>query len=292
MEKKLKPYLQKRIIRVFPLYLIVTLLYVTIVSIFGHQIPFNYMIKSILLLPQDEDPIIGVAWTLQHELLFYFLFSLCIWQKKLFVPLVTAWGLSILMFSTFKHMLPSSPVLSLFFSPINLEFLFGGFIALIIIKKKISHINWVTSAGVIILMMFLLLNLFDIFNFHRVIAWGIPSAIIIFGLVNLEQKKEVKISRVFIRLGDSSYSIYLTHLLTLLVLESIIERVEVLTLINKSLVEIIVCMVAIIVGCAFYSLIEAPLLTILKNKLTPSSKQSIALKDLERDSLLNVTVEK
>jgi exopolysaccharide production protein ExoZ len=274
VKTKLKPYLQKRFIRIYPIYLLVTLLYVLLVITFGHHLSMSYVLKSILLIPQEKDPIVGVAWTLQHELLFYFLFSLCIWNKKLFYPLISVWGITIMIFAFFVEKQPNNPVLTMIFSPINIEFLFGCFVALLIIKNKMKNVSKITSVGILMLILSIVFKLFDFLDLHRVIAFGIPSAIIILGLVKLEDNKVIKIPKIFIALGDASYSIYLTHLISLLIFESVIERVNLLHEINHNVVEISSCLVSIAVGCVFYVFIEKPSLNYLKNKFVIINKEN------------------
>jgi peptidoglycan/LPS O-acetylase OafA/YrhL len=49
----------------------------------------------------------------------------------------------------------------------------------------------------------------------RVIRWGVPSALLVFGSVFLEKQREINFSHWVIKLGDSSYSLYLSHLFTI-----------------------------------------------------------------------------
>ena len=45
----------------------------------------------------------------------------------------------------------------------------------------------------------------------RVIKWGIPSGLLIAGVVFLERAKAIPVCSLLVKLGDSSYSFYLTH---------------------------------------------------------------------------------
>lgn len=45
----------------------------------------------------------------------------------------------------------------------------------------------------------------------RVVAFGLPSALVVAGLVRLEAEGRIKPPRIAIRLGDASYSLHLTH---------------------------------------------------------------------------------
>jgi len=77
---RLRPYLRKRFIRIYPLYWVVFLVLLPIY--FG--LPNNFhdclvLLKSFLLLPQVSNPVLTVAWTLSSELFFYGLFGLAIY---------------------------------------------------------------------------------------------------------------------------------------------------------------------------------------------------------------------
>lgn len=75
-----KPYLAKRLMRIFPAYWPVGLAMLALYAAFpgvsaagGRE--FSYL-SSILLLPADLPPALSVAWTLVHELMFYLVFML------------------------------------------------------------------------------------------------------------------------------------------------------------------------------------------------------------------------
>ncbi|WP_134702556.1 acyltransferase [Ammoniphilus sp. YIM 78166] len=274
LSNTLRDFLIKRLVRIFPTYWMVTFCYITLVTISGHALSVEYIVKSLLLLPQDTLPIVGVAWSLQFELLFYLIFSLLILNKKIFYPMFWMWGLASMSFLFLPIELPK--VLKFIFSPFNLEFLLGCIIALVIIKNKLSY-KWIAGMGIstIIISFFLQYKVF--FEVHRVIFWGVPFSILILGLVKLEIRRRVHIPRVLTYFGDASYSIYLTHLISLLVLEDIAEMILVENLI---LAKFLICALSIMLGCIFYSLFERKYYYYLKSKLVSKKKFEPASQEL------------
>ena len=134
---RLITFIKKRIVRIYPIYWIITLLFVPIfwlVPSFGqeHHTQILPLIKSLFLLPQDNPPHLSVAWTLVHEVLFYTLFSLVIINKRIAKLFFTFWFGSIFilyMLDIQNH--------SFIFSSYNL--LFGLGILASYINKKLTE---------------------------------------------------------------------------------------------------------------------------------------------------------
>src|SRR4028118_1001480 len=94
---QLKSFLVKRAVRIYPIYWIITLtvwcLFLVIPVFANNQdLSLGNVIVSLLLIPQKDQPILEVGWTLIYELNFYLLFSIAIRLKpKHSVPLLSAW---------------------------------------------------------------------------------------------------------------------------------------------------------------------------------------------------------
>jgi sugar transferase EpsL len=276
VKKALRPFLIKRIIRIFPTYWLVTFAYIVLVTLFGHTISITYMLKSLFLLPQDILPVVGVAWTLQYEFLFYMIFCLLLFNRKVFYPLFGLWGLAIIIFYIFPVNFPI--LIDQLLNPLNLEFLFGCGIALAVIKNKLNF-RWTTSLGLVGIAVSITLQYFNIIQMHRAIAWGIPFSLIILGLVKLESKKQLRLPKILKYVGDASYSIYLTHLITLLILESILKKLSLYALLGQNgVIQLIFCIIAILMGCIYYSMIEKPLLRLTQSWFLNRKREHSKLK--------------
>jgi exopolysaccharide production protein ExoZ len=204
VKKAVLPFLKKRLTRIFPIYWLITLAYIVLVTIFSQSISFDYVIHSLLLLPQENDPIIGAAWTLEFEVLFYLIFCLLMFSRKVFYPIMGIWGLVITYFFVFPANFPI--LIDQIFNPLNLEFLFGCGIALAVLKNKLNF-KWTIHFGIVCIIFSAILQYYNILNINHVIAWGVPFTILILGLVKLEMKKQVYVPKILIYLGDASYSI-------------------------------------------------------------------------------------
>lgn len=133
--QKLKGFITKRFLRIFPIYWIVTLLVLPLLFIapsLSEQTSrgIGFILMSIILFPQEVHPIIGVAWTLTYELFFYAMFSLLILlPKKWSFPIIVSWIAAIIGFFIIGNWVNLDSLnyyLRFVFNPLCLEFIFGG----------------------------------------------------------------------------------------------------------------------------------------------------------------------
>ncbi|EFH09465.1 acyltransferase family protein, partial [Teichococcus cervicalis] len=121
--ERVRPYLWKRISRVYPAYWIVTLLYAGLALASAGGLEPGRLLASLLLLP-GPPLLLGVAWTLVHEMLFYLLFALAILAPRAGLAIGLAWvALSLL--------LPKGigPLADILFELRHVEFLMGALAA-------------------------------------------------------------------------------------------------------------------------------------------------------------------
>ena len=85
----------RRFVRIYPLYWIVTAI-VCVLALFSPdraaRLAPGHLVASLLLLPHGQDPLLGVGWTLEHEMLFYLAFALAIASRRLGLVLVAVGG--------------------------------------------------------------------------------------------------------------------------------------------------------------------------------------------------------
>ncbi len=273
---KLREYLTKRFIRVYPAYWIAALLVSPVFFIFpfigsGYERDFGVIIQSFLLIPQTHSPVLFVGWTLVHEIRFYLIFGLLIWLKK-------SWGVIlsfILIFSSiltyvikpsgYSYLNPQNPT-SYLFSYFNIEFILGAFGAYVmgLTKPKLQKAYLI----ILILSYFIFLKFSNIDELEqRVFLLGVPFTIIVSFLGIYELKHSLKMPVILLYLGRASYSIYLTHVL----FNGIFIRFLIIGGFSNSahlqLIMLVVLLLSVIGGCIFYSMIEKPLLGYFRAKL-------------------------
>ena len=221
---KLKEYLQKRFIRVYPIYWIITtilfisswlvvqLLNKNIFSI-GYPNTFLAYIQTYSLFPLHF-AINPVTWTLSYEIFFYLCFAFIIISKRLWV--IPAFILLVSFYNIFMNIPEIVEVkLSYFnfvFSGYNFEFMLGfliyQFYEKIKLSKFISVILLIIAVLIIVLFGY---EVGDYDSYKRVLTFGLPSGLILLALLNLEQNDVISFPKFTIDLGNASYALYLIH---------------------------------------------------------------------------------
>ena len=231
---KLKEYLKKRFIRVYPIYwIITTILFISswlIVEILdknifsiGYPNTLIAYIQTYLLLPLHF-AINPVTWTLSYELFFYLCFAILIISKRLWI--IPALILAVSFYNIFINIPEIVEVklnyFNFIFSGYNFEFMFGFLIYPL--HKKIKLSNIISVILLIISISIIALFGYDIGDYDsykRVLTFGLPSGLILLSLLNLENNNAISFPKITLTLGDASYALYLIHFPMMLLMNKI-----------------------------------------------------------------------
>lgn len=271
--ERVKEFLIKRMIRVFPAYWIVNLLIIPIYFIaptFGEERyrDLGAIIQSLLLLPQREYPILTVGWSLTHELLFYALFALLILLPLNITRLLAAcWFGASLLASTFAGGQAQENYLLFGFllSKYNLEFALGCLCAYLI---RLSRPGYGLLLAVLGAAGLLTACIVDVATSgggesYRVIAYGLPAAMLVLGSVWLEQERRVGVPQALKFLGDASYSLYLLHLPLLSLTVKLVQELRVGDWVGAHGAMILCLILTLVGGLVFHVRVERPMLKAL-----------------------------
>jgi len=210
-----REFLVRRIIRVVPMYWIATTLKIAMVlalpALALHtQLRPGHILSSYLFIPARNGegeilPVLTVGWTLCFEMFFYALVALALFVRK--NPLVLcglAFGTLALIGSALP---PDAPAILSFTRAIILEFIFGMLIAQYLPKVRMKP--WL-AALVLVIGVVAILTL-DNHGRWRPFFWGIPAALIVGSVIQLEGVLGKCIPKWMIKQGDASYALYLFH---------------------------------------------------------------------------------
>lgn len=267
-------FLYHRGSRIYPLYWFYSLLVLGVFLIQpalvnSSQGSQTNLLASFLLLPQQHLPLLMVGWTLVHEIYFYLVFFLLLFlPKKYFLAGLGLWTAFILLLHS-QTTTSSSPVLQLIGHPLTLEFI-GGCLLAMLTNRWQNPLSAKVSLGTALLIFttavfeFILqwqtTGLVEPPGWQRVFFLGIPALFIVYFLVSAEQQQYI-LPKPLCRIGDISYSIYLSHLLTLNFIGRIWAGVAADSTIDNWLVLPIMLTAVIGVGAVSYSQIERPMIT-------------------------------
>jgi len=205
--------------------------------------PWSWL-TTFTLLPITPGPALSVAWTLQHEMLFYslflafwfsgrFVFGLCLWALLIGV----AWWLGLQWLAL---------------KPINLEFMFG-----VAACYAVRHsITWPAILSPLPLIAWIALGADR--QFSPLV--GLSIALLLPAVVIAEIRQRFVVGPVLIFLGAGSYSLYLAHGLAISIAARIWPSLPFLFVFGA------------VGGLAYFCCIEKPLLRLSRARSTEPSE--------------------
>jgi exopolysaccharide production protein ExoZ len=270
----LREFLWKRFRRVYsPLWIV---LFAVIPMFFlvpsfgtGGERNISTIVSAFLICPAPPDLLLSTEWTLRHEVLFYLVFGLLIWNRSIGTAVAALWLIPSAILPWFNLNFPWD----FLFTINHLLFFFGIFACLIFKTAKVSQ-SWAVITAITGLAIFSICwfsqyhNMLTNMNLLALI-YGLGATLLILGLAVVEQGGALKVPAILVFVGEASYSIYLTHypvisLVTKVLLAHNRHRFPDVVLF------LIIAFVAVAVGILFYLAIEKPLMVRLARiKMSP-----------------------
>ena len=269
--EKLQSYALKRLIRIYPIYWAITAVKLaSIVALPSNAKDYErssaVIVKSILLVPQVNLPLIGAAWTLSYELFFYALFGMAVLLGTRFAyALAGSWLVGILAYAVLAGQAGdgSSFLASFVLNIRNLEFLLGCLGAFLIRRWQVPQAKILLGLGVAL---FLVAGVsLDVGWGFQPLPFGIAAFLIVVGSTAVERRGRVSVPRILVFLGDASYSIYLLAFAWVEATLLLLDRTQLLERLNLQVVGVLVAVLAVSGGAGVYYLVERPLLGALRS---------------------------
>ncbi len=284
-----KSYLLNRLIRVYPLYWLLTCLFLFVLFLnpgfsVGHETDIDTLITSFLLVqsPRELEPVINVAWSLVHTVFFYLVFSLLFFSKvNLSKAIITIWALLTIAFSL-GYLYIDHYLIRFFFNQYNLIFLAGIFCA-----YCITHFKMNVKISILMIILggigFPVIWLNSIHPFIPIsfdMGTGLASALIILGLGSIDMQKDMKIPRFLNYIGNAAFSIYLSHNFALDLLSELFSDLSVYDYLGGWLTSMVLLILMLSIGCIVHSFIEKPL--IQRSKRVIMKKNNIVVNQMSK----------
>jgi exopolysaccharide production protein ExoZ len=207
-------FVTRRFIRIFPVYWICCALYLAVRAVM-HDLPdltIGQFLGALLLLPDAASRIIGPGWTLTYELYFYLVFAVAM-LLGLRSGLI---AVSLFFVASIAAGLLTHPVGAgwmIVTSTLLVEFVAGTWIAYL--ARNRAWPEWLGFAAIVLALLLFAAGL--LWGYDRApsaVLWGVPSAMLVAGAVIVEPRvRQSRAFRAVAHLGDSSYVLYLLHIL-------------------------------------------------------------------------------
>lgn len=287
-------FARRRAVRILPAYWIV--LFGLILGLFiapglgaSYDLSFGKIVSDMFLVSWNEKMILGVAWTLKRELIFYALFALCLAVPRFGLWPIWGWQLAILFANLLMPEIASGAGRGHeLLSTVNLGFGAGMLISMALRRSVLTGLSsgwlWraVGSAALGLLICSYLEWLWHAGSSHDVTPLGPLTSPLIYtalamlmiaGLVGLERKGRLNIAWLPSIFGRSSYALYLIHAPFLSVSMRIMREIGIVE--NLALVTAICCAGAVVAAMAFCVLVEQPLVKALNRATAPIVRKRV-----------------
>ena len=213
-------FLLNRVIRVVPLYWLLTLALFTVAlavpALLGAtRATLADLVRSLTFVPFVKpnglcQPLLFLGWTLNYEMMFYLLFAATLAIRGDLIRMLCASALLGLIVVAGAVLRPTNAALAFWSDPIVLEFGYGMALALLWTRRRLlppAGAWCVLAAGLLILIGHGLLLPYV----PRWIVCGGAGAAVLLGALSLEEAGAVLRARSVQLLGAASYALYLTH---------------------------------------------------------------------------------
>ena len=284
--ERLRRYVRKRAVRIYPSYWIVCAGVCAAAGIAPSlrpalpSDPATY-IGALALVPLDPDlvggtgsPILFVAWSLQYELLFYAVMGAFIVARPLGIVAVLA-----VLAAHFHCALAGSCGFPASFVASNLIFLFAFGVAAAYTVESRFRMPAPRSVAALAALAFVGFGAWVVYvghdtpAFDRRLVFGALAALLVVALVQAESRKLIAMRQRWIGLlGDSSYALYLLHIPVISVLVKVIAQLHPTGWLALTAVYAAVLGACLVTAVLFYRCIERPLLERLGRRAAPGPK--------------------
>ncbi|WP_446744360.1 acyltransferase family protein [Silvibacterium acidisoli] len=272
-------FAERRLVRIVPLYWIATTLKLAFMLAGAAEVlhaqagPWQIFSTYVFFPAHNADleyrPLLGVGWTLNFEMFFYFLFTLCLAMRA-----SVYWVLGIIFtgLAVASHwQVFSGPPYMFYTDAIVLDFLYGMLIARFLQKRE-KPLNPFLTAGLAALGF---VSLTSPVFMHTQLMLGLSAALILWAVVEMEPFL-TRMPKWILFLGDASYAVYLFHSMVAPLAPALLRRL------NHPIVWLSVTMsvaLGIGAGCVVHSLVELPVTKFLRSRMRFQGRKIIHLPD-------------
>jgi exopolysaccharide production protein ExoZ len=282
-------FLIQRFVRIAPLFYLACLVMLAEVLRAGLRVETASVFNSLTFIPVFDDgtyswPLHYLGWTLMFEWVFYLLVAVLIASGRggRHIPLLVVLAAVPLLGALLDPQLMLGRVLS---NPILWEFALGTIACILYERCLLGRFRTLlVSCALLILLtgaVALRVSPEDLVGVGentimgeneaaaRTLLWGVPAFVFFAAVVGLGDVGDGWLGRLLKRLGDASYSIYLSHLFVVMAMREVLNHLP----FDPDLVVVATLALSALVGIGVYRWIEAPLLRLGQRRIRRWSTQ-------------------
>ena len=274
-------FLLRRVTRIYPTYWFycIPLVLAAPWGLIGEHKPD--VVASLLLIPNAAPPLLLVAWTLEFEVYFYLAFALLIWAglgRRQRIMALVVWGAIVVVARAILAPTRTQAVLDAVLSPLVFEFLAGCAAAWLCaagVAPGKSAVAGIVGCAIVVTGLVWSETLFGL-PWLRVAVFGSGVALLLIGCCGEDMVVRRVLPRVIVRIGDASYSLYLSHLFTIGIIGHVLSHVApsvrlLATPAGHAVTLCVAVVAALLVAEASYRWIERPLLRLSRYLTRPTA---------------------
>lgn len=277
MDRPVGAFLVARFLRIVPLYWLATLVIIALYVVGFRPVGVFYLdarmiAESAVFVPGTfpdgrRDLILSVGWTLMYELFFYLWFALSFALRSAMRSFLALSAVFVAM-AIGGRLLPLPWLANYYTSPIIIEFLFGGALALSYPHwRAVSGAGWVALGWAAIIAGFALVMMQDVLDLPvprkedvRFLAFGIPAAMIVGGALLLERAGWRRDTGFVQLLGAASYALYLFHPVLVQATVKVATRLVHVPVLGPFVIALAAMAVAVVAAIVIHLLVEKPMM--------------------------------
>jgi exopolysaccharide production protein ExoZ len=265
---RLGRYVGRRFTRLMPTYWVALALTVAM-HIAGRQGAPSLadLALSASLLPSNQEMVLGIAWTLRFEVLFYALFCVLIVSRRGGLAVLALWLLATALGAVADVYPGWVPVP--FYGAYNLEFFLGMAAAYVLRSSTVPRPRLVLAVGLALFCaaaVFEDIHLLDGYGNAARLAYGIPGAIIVLGIAEADRHDLLRVPAVLRAVGAASYSIYIFQFIFIGTAWQVLLGARLAHVLPVGVAFVVLALAVLVGGVVMSRCVEHPLMRLVRGR--------------------------